>query len=109
MSHDVVGENLNELHDLYNGKYNRFYSYNLQKFVNVHFEIKAYLADQQESRSLNYMILGNSTYSTRFRYSSAMISLINALPSCDACLRNLKNNVVYEHINQSYGNFKTET
>ena len=83
------------------GKNNRFYSYKLQKFVNVHFEIMASLADQLERRSMNYMMLGNSTYSARFRYSCDIVSIINVLPSCDACLNNTRQNVVYEHMNQS--------
>ena len=37
-SHDVVGKQyLDELYDLCHGKNNRFYSYKLQKIVNVHF------------------------------------------------------------------------
>ena len=50
---------------------------------------------------MNYTMLGNSTYSARFRYSCDIMSLINVLLSYDACLRNMRNNVVYEHMNQS--------
>ena len=102
ISHDVVEKKyLEELNDLCHGKNNRFYSYKLHKFVNVHFEITACLADQPERRSMNYMMLGNSTYSARFRYSCDIVSIINVLPSCDACLNNMRQNVVYEHMNQS--------
>ena len=44
-----------------------------------------YLDDQPERQSMNYMILGNSTYSTRFCNSCDIMSIINVLPSCDAC------------------------
>ena len=50
---------------------------------------------------MNYMMLGNSTYSARFRYSCDIVSMINILPSCDACLNNTRQNIVYEHMNQS--------
>ena len=91
ISRDVVKKQyLDELHDLCHGKNNRFYSYKLQKIVNVHFDITAYLANQPERRSMNYMMLRNSTYSARFRYSCDILSIINVLPSCDACLNNMK-------------------
>ena len=93
---------LNELYDLCHGKNNRFYSYNLKKFVTVHFEVTACLADQPERRSMNYLMLGNSTYHARFRYACDVLSIVNNLPSCDTCLRNMRKNVVYEHMNQSY-------
>ena len=81
---------------------NRFYSYKLQKIVNVHFEITACLADQPERRSINYIILGKPTYSVRFRYSCDIVSIVNVLPSCDVCLNNTGKNIVYEHMNQAY-------
>ena len=69
-SHDVVEKQyLDKLHDLCHGKNNRLYSYKPQKFVNVHFEITTCLVDQPERQSMYYMMLGNSTYSTKFRYS----------------------------------------
>ena len=52
--------------------------------MNLHFEIIACLLDQLERRSMNYMILGNSIYSVRFRYLCDIMSLINVLPSCHA-------------------------
>ena len=87
------------MHDLYHGKNNIFYSYNLHKFVNVHFEVTACLADQPERRFMNYMMLVNSTYCARFRYSCDIMPIINVLPSCDAYLKNMRNNVVYEYMN----------
>ena len=89
------------MHDLYHGKNNRFYSYNLHKFVNVHFEVTACLADQPERRFMNYMMLVNSTYCARFRYSCDIISIINVLPSCGVCFNNTIKNIAYEHMNQS--------
>ena len=49
---------------------------------------------------MNYMMLGNSICSARFRYSCNIVSIINVLPSCDACLNKTRQNVVYEHMNQ---------
>ena len=57
--------------------------------------------DQPERRSMNYMMLGNSTFSARFRYSCDIVLIINVLPSCDACFNNMRKNVAFEHINQS--------
>ena len=65
------------------------------------FEITACLADQPERGFMSYMMLSNSTYSVRFCYLYDIMSLINVLPSCDAYLRNMRNNVVYEYMNQS--------
>ena len=65
------------------------------------FKITISLADQPERRSMNYMILGNSTYSTRFRYSCDIMSIINVLHSRDTCFNNMRKNVVYEHMNYS--------
>ena len=89
------------MHDFCHGKDNRLYFYKLQKIVNAHFYTTVYLADQPERRSMNYMMLKNSTYSERFRYSCDVISIINVLPSCCVCFNNTIKNVAYEHMNQS--------
>ena len=41
------------------------------------------------SGSMNYMILENSTYSARLRYSCDIVSIINVFPLGGACLNNM--------------------
>ena len=76
----------------------------MQKIIDyILIDNKTCLADQPERRSISYTMLGNSTYSVRFRYSCDIVSIINVLPSCDACLNNTRQNIVHEHMNQSCG------
>ena len=49
----------------------------LKRHVSVHFEIIAAIGDQPERRSLNYLMLGNSTYSSRFCYTANMKEVWN--------------------------------
>ena len=51
-----------ECSELSQGKNNVFYSMQENKNAHVHFEIIASLGDQPERRSINYLMLGNSTF-----------------------------------------------
>ena len=74
-----------ECSDLSQGKNNMFYSMQEKKNVHVHFEIIASLGDQPERRSINYLMLGNSTFFSRYRYAANVGSIWNHLPSCGYC------------------------
>ena len=81
-NHDPV-ESLffSELKELSSGKNNRFYSMNSQSYVRVHAEIFVNLMDQPERRSSNYIMLGNSTYSSQWGKSADIGNSVTYLPS----------------------------
>ena len=90
--HDTV-ENMfvKESDDLSNGVNNTFYSMFLKRNIRVHFEIIASLGDQPERRSMNKMILGNSSFLSRFHYSANVKGIAKHLPPCVECLRLMRN------------------
>ena len=90
-SHDVVERKfVNELEELKSGRNNTFFCKERQCNVKVHFEIVAYLADQPERRSLNYIMLGNSKFGARFGYSADVELISEHLPMCEFCLKKCK-------------------
>ena len=48
----------------------------------------AFLADQPERRSLNYLMLGNSKFGVRFSHCADIESINEHLPMCKQCLIN---------------------
>ena len=91
-NHDVI-ESLfvNECNDLGSGRNNVMYCSRLKRNVHVHFEIIACLGDQPERRSMNFIMLGNSTHSARFRYSANLNAICLHLPPCPKCFTRMKN------------------
>ena len=86
-SHDIVEtEFISELEELRSRQNNTCFSKGRQCHVKVHFEIVAYLADQPERRSLNYLMLGNSRFGARFSYSADIELIAEHLPMCKLCL-----------------------
>ena len=68
-NHDAVEKlYVKELQELSTGTNNIFYSMNLKKYVHVHFELIVSLGDQPERRNINYIMLGNSSFASRFRH-----------------------------------------
>ena len=88
---------MNECKDLAAGKQNQFYSTHKKRNVYVHFEIIALLGDQPERRSMNYMMLGNSIFCSRFRFSANMKEIYHHMPSCNRCYTNLKNDYNFDN------------
>ena len=87
-SHDVVErEFLNELKELKSGTNNIFFCKQRQHNVRVHFEVIVFLADQPERRSLNYLMLGNSKFGSRFSYCADIESISEIFPMCTDCLK----------------------
>ena len=102
LTHDVVEERfLNECKDLAGGKGNQFYSTHKKRNINVHFEIIASLGDQPERRSMNYMMLGNSIFCSRFRFSANLKEIYQHMPSCNRCFTCLKKDVKFDNVNTS--------
>ena len=54
--------------------------------MKVHFEIIVPLGNQPESRSVNYLLLGNSTFSSRFGYTANSGAISHYLPVCQNCV-----------------------
>ena len=63
--------------------------------IKVHFEIIAFLGDQPERRSMNYLMLGNSRFGARYSYSVDLESIAKHLPMCKSCLNNSKRDRYY--------------
>ena len=61
---------IKKLTDLRNGKGNVLYSKALNKNAHVHFEVIVPLGDQSEKRDINYIMNGNSLFSSRFGHST---------------------------------------
>ena len=51
------------------------------KYVHIHFKIIAALGDHPERHSINYLILGNSIYISRYRYATNVGLIWDYLPS----------------------------
>ena len=79
-----------ELQELSTGKNNIFYSMNLKKYVHVHFELIMSLGDQPERRNMNYIMLGNSSFASRFRHSCNISEIQEFMPPCNSCYFTLK-------------------
>ena len=95
-SHDCIEEKfIKECSELCSGKNNIVYCSRKNKNLHVHFEILASLGDQPERRSMNYLMLGNSTYSSRYGYAANVGAISRFLPPCDNCFTGMKNNVHY--------------
>jgi len=84
-SHEVVEKAFaDELIELRSGNL----QFRLGKFgalVYVYGDIIASLQDQIERRSMNYIMLGGSTFSARWRLSCNFVDLSSKIPSCSKC------------------------
>ena len=60
--------------------------------MQIHFRIIASLRDQPERRAINKMMLGNSSFVPRFRYSANVKRIAQYLPPCIECLQSMRNN-----------------
>ena len=70
-SHEEVERKFNEeLEKLKSHQLQPFYIGGLKKTVPIHFECFRLLQDQPERRSHNYLMLGNNTYTARWRVSA---------------------------------------
>ena len=78
-----------EMKELSSGQHNLFFSKEHGNYVRVHAEIFVYLMDQPERRSSNYIMLGNSTYSSQWGKAADIGYAATYLPSCNSCQRNL--------------------
>ena len=63
--------------------------------LHVHFEIIASLGDQPERRSMNYMLLGNSTHFSRYQYSANVGAVSLYLPPCENYVAGIKEDKHY--------------
>jgi hypothetical protein len=88
-SHDAVEEAFaKELEELRSGN-TKFRVGKLGHEVYVFADIVASLQDQIERRSMNYMMLGGSTFSARWGYACNFNAIWNKLPSCVDCWNSL--------------------
>ena len=51
--------------------------------------------DQPERRELNYIMGGNSNFSSRFRYSGHLNKLKEYLPPCKSCFAQMRENSLF--------------
>jgi hypothetical protein len=86
---------VDECNELSNGTNNIFYYMKEQRNVVVHFELIASLGDQPERRSMNYLMLGNSTFSSRYGYAANVGAIWQYLPSCSTCHTNMRNDPLF--------------
>jgi len=90
-SHDCVEEKfIMECKELASGRNNIIYCARRRRNVFVHFEVIASLGDQPERRSMNYMMLGNSTHSSRYGYAANIGAIAMYLPPCEKCFTGMK-------------------
>ena len=90
-NHDVIEHRfINDCADLRNGKNNIFYYMREKRNIYVHFELIASLGDQPERRSMNYLMLGNSTYLSRYRYIANVGAIWRNLPCCVDCYNGMR-------------------
>ena len=95
-NHDMIeSEFAKELEDLSNGRDNNFFCMRTKKWIKVHFEVIAFLGDQPERRSINKIMLGNSTFGARYLYTANITALARNLPMCSNCLLNAKMDTLY--------------
>ena len=69
----------------------------LKRSVHVHFKIIDSLEDQPEGKSINKIILENSSFVSRFCYVTNINGNAQYLPPCVECLRSIKNNKEFDH------------
>ena len=93
---------ISECKELCSGVNNKFYCTRRHKNVYVHFEIVALLGDQPKRRSMNYLMLGNSNYSSRYRYSANLQHISHHIPTYDNCLIRMKKEPNFIGINDRY-------
>ena len=87
-SHNKIEESFcSELKELQNVINNQFYSMALRRNVAVHFEVIAFIGNQPERRSTNYILLGNSQFCARYLYSADLDQIASYLPMCSSCLK----------------------
>ena len=67
--------------------------YGIKNQCSVIFFLKT--GDQLESRDLNYIIVGNSDFSSRFRYSGHLKQFKKHLPSCKSCFTQMRKNPLF--------------
>ena len=80
-NHDVIEHKfIKDCTGLRNGKDNIFYYMRESRNIHVHYELIASLGDQPERRSMNYFMLGNSTYLSRYRYIAIVVAIWRNLP-----------------------------
>jgi hypothetical protein len=65
-----------------------------KKKVRVYADILVSLKDQPERRSSNNILLGSSTYTTRWGYSGDLFQTYNMIPSCPTCQIHLRDNII---------------
>lgn len=58
--------------------------------IPIYAAVIASLQDQPERRGCNYIMAGNGTYTSRWRYSADLNQLESRVPSCDSCLAKLQ-------------------
>ena len=87
-----------ELNELRNGINNRFFSSSLKKYVRIHLEVIVALGDQPERRSLNFLMNGNSTFGSRYGYSSRTSEIVDILPFCSKCYDEIKSNLQHKEL-----------
>ena len=81
--------------ELSNGINNVFYYMQERRNVVVHFDIVTSLGDQPERRSMNYLMLGNSTFSLRYGYASNVGAIWQYLLLCSICHNAMENNPLF--------------
>ena len=90
-NHDVIEHKyIKDCTDLRYGKDNIFYYMREKRNIHVHYELIASLGDQPERRSMNYLMLGNSTYLSRYRYIANVGAIWRNLPCCVDCYNGMK-------------------
>jgi len=94
--HDAVESKfIQDCEELCSGKNNIFYSMKHKKNMHVHFEIIASLGDQPARREINYMMQGNSKFSSRYRFVADILSVSKYLPACQECYSRIQSEPNY--------------
>ena len=63
--------------------------------IHVHFKIVAFIGDQPEQGLINYSMLGNSKFGSRYLFSVDIEAIANYLPMCESCLNKARHNKQY--------------
>ena len=80
---DVVESKfIQDCDELRSGKNNIFYSMKHKENMHIHFVVIVSLGDQPARREINYMMQGNSKFSSRYRFVADILSVCVYLPEC---------------------------
>ena len=79
-----------ECKELASGRNNIIYCARRRRNMFIRFEVITSLGDQPERRSMNYMMLGNSTHSSRYGYAANIGAIAMYLPPCEKCFTGMK-------------------